>query len=105
MWTLLTNRNNEESVKSWKMSVSLTITCLKSSTMSKYIQTTSANCIPVIRIHRFIAQDSKISNLSHSHVKKIVQLTLWRPLGFGDFRKKCLNACGFAQEFLRSRML
>ena len=33
-------------------------------------------------------------------------LTLWRPLGFGDLKKiKCLNACGFAQEFLRYGML
>ena len=33
-------------------------------------------------------------------------LTLWRPLGFGDFRKKKrLNARGFAQKFLRSGML
>jgi len=33
-------------------------------------------------------------------------LTLWRPLGFGDFRKKKrLNARGFAREFLRSGML
>ena len=33
-------------------------------------------------------------------------LTLWRPLGFGDFRKKPrLNARGFAWEFLRSGML
>ena len=30
-------------------------------------------------------------------------LTLWRPLGFWDFqKKKCLNARGFAREFLRS---
>jgi len=27
-------------------------------------------------------------------------LTLWRPRGFGDFGKKCLNARGFAWEFL-----
>ena len=33
-------------------------------------------------------------------------LTLWRPLGFGDFRKKKrLNARGFAREFLWSGML
>jgi len=33
-------------------------------------------------------------------------LTLWRPAGFGDFRKKKrLNARGFAREFLRSGML
>ena len=33
-------------------------------------------------------------------------LTLWRSLRFGDFRKKKrLNACGFAQEFLQSGML
>jgi len=33
-------------------------------------------------------------------------LTLWRPLGFGNFReKKHLNARGFAREFLRSSML
>ena len=32
--------------------------------------------------------------------------TLWRPLGFGVFRKKKLrNARGFAREFLRSGML
>jgi len=30
---------------------------------------------------------------------------LWRPLGFGDFQKKRLNARGFAREFLRSGML
>jgi len=32
-------------------------------------------------------------------------LTLWRPLGFRDFRKKRRNALGFAQEFLRFGML
>ena len=32
-------------------------------------------------------------------------LTLWCPLGFGDFRKKHLNASGFAREFLQSGML
>jgi len=33
-------------------------------------------------------------------------LTLWRPLAFGDFRKKKrLNARGFAREFLQSGML
>jgi len=33
-------------------------------------------------------------------------LTLWRPLGFGDFwKKKRLNARGFAWEFLWSGML
>jgi len=32
-------------------------------------------------------------------------LTLWRPLGFGDFRKKSLNARGFAWEFLWSGLL
>jgi len=32
-------------------------------------------------------------------------LTLWHPAAYGDFRKKSLNACGFAQEFLRSGML
>ena len=33
-------------------------------------------------------------------------LTLWRPLGFGDLRKKTrLNARGFAREFLQSGML
>jgi len=32
-------------------------------------------------------------------------LTLWRPLGFGDFRNKRLNARGFAREFLWSGML
>jgi len=34
-----------------------------------------------------------------------VILTLWHPGGFGDFRKKCLNARGFAWEFIRSDML
>jgi len=29
-------------------------------------------------------------------------LTLWRPAAFGDFRKKRLNARGFAREYLRS---
>jgi len=29
-----------------------------------------------------------------------VNLTLWRPAAFGDFRKKHQNACGFAQGFL-----
>jgi len=29
-------------------------------------------------------------------------LTLWRLAAFKDFRKKRLNACGFAQEYLRS---
>jgi len=28
--------------------------------------------------------------------------TLWRPSAFGDFRKKHLNARGFAREYLRS---
>jgi len=32
-------------------------------------------------------------------------LTLWRPLGFRNFRKKSLNAHGFAREFLWSGML
>jgi len=32
-------------------------------------------------------------------------LTLWRPAAFGDFRKKRLNARGFAREFLRFGML
>ena len=31
-----------------------------------------------------------------------VVLILWRPAAFGNFRKKGLNACGFAQEYLRS---
>jgi len=30
------------------------------------------------------------------------ELTLWRPAAFGDFRKKRLNACGFARQYLRS---
>jgi len=35
-----------------------------------------------------------------------VSLLIWRPLGFGDFRKKKrLNARGFAREILRSGML
>jgi len=35
-----------------------------------------------------------------------ITLTLWRPAAFGDFRKKKrLNACGFAREFLWSGML
>jgi len=35
-----------------------------------------------------------------------ITLTLWRPIGFGDFRKKSrLNAHGFAREFLWSGML
>jgi len=38
--------------------------------------------------------------------KTVLNLTLWHPLGFGDFRKKKrLNACGFAREFLWSGML
>jgi len=32
-------------------------------------------------------------------------LALWRPLGFGDLKKKRLNARGFAREFLWSGML
>ena len=36
---------------------------------------------------------------------KLNPLTLWRPLGFGNFQKKRLNAHGFALEFLRSGML
>jgi len=33
-------------------------------------------------------------------------LTLWRPLGFGDFQKENhLNAHGFVREFLQSSML
>ena len=39
------------------------------------------------------------------HFGRLHLLTLWRPLGFGDFRKKHLNARGFAREFLRSGML
>jgi len=35
----------------------------------------------------------------------IYLLILWHPQGFGDFRKKHLNAHGFAQEFIRSGML
>jgi len=32
-----------------------------------------------------------------------VLLTLWHPAGLEDFRqKKHLNACGFADEYLRS---
>jgi len=38
-------------------------------------------------------------------VKAQSTLTIWRLLGFGDFRKKRLNARGFAREFLRSGML
>ena len=34
-----------------------------------------------------------------------MSLTLWRPLGFGDFRKRKPDACGFAWEFLCSGML
>jgi len=38
--------------------------------------------------------------------KIYLNLTLWRPAAFGDFReKKRLNACGFARKFLRSGML
>ena len=41
-----------------------------------------------------------------SNYTLIVPLTLWHPLGFGDFwKKKHLNACGFAWEFLWSGML
>jgi len=32
-------------------------------------------------------------------------LTLWCPLGFGDFKKKRLNTRDFAHEFLQSGML
>jgi len=37
----------------------------------------------------------------HEQSLNMQTLTLWRPLGFEDFRKKSLNARGFAQEFLR----
>jgi len=41
---------------------------------------------------------------SREKLKK--NLTLWRPLGFGEFcKKKHLNARGYALEFLRSGML
>jgi len=32
----------------------------------------------------------------------MISRTLWRPAAFEDFRKKSLNALGFAREFLRS---
>jgi len=34
-----------------------------------------------------------------------IKLTLWHPAAFNDFQKKSLNACGFAQVFLRPGML
>ena len=37
--------------------------------------------------------------------KLISTLTHWRPAAFWDFRKKSLNAHGFAWEFLQSSML
>jgi len=36
------------------------------------------------------------------HTNTMGDLTLWCQAAFGNFRKKHRNACGFAQEFLRS---
>jgi len=46
-----------------------------------------------------------LSLLMLIYVTILIILTLWHPVGFGDFRRKRLNARGFAREFLRSGML
>ena len=47
-----------------------------------------------------------LMNSVKSQGRESCLLTVWRPLGFGDFwKKKRLNARGFAREFLQSGML
>jgi len=70
---------------------------------------TEGNCQRVSQIQYLGCHSPQIS--SWSSMKSICNcrgmvLTLWRPLGFGDFwKKKHLKARGFAWEFLWSGML
>ena len=54
--------------------------------------------------HTGVEPPSKIRG-DGGNFSNIWQLTLWRPLGFEDFKKTRLNAHGFAWEFIRSGML